>query len=81
MEVIVSLEDRTKSELDEVLSNRIGGRAVSLREGDVNPAAPAYTDSSTLNLASSISTLRTTPNSLTTLTIILPHTLLDRSRL
>ena len=41
--MIVSLEDRTKLKLGDALSNRLMGRANSLREGDVNPAAPACT--------------------------------------
>ena len=39
----MSLEDTIKLKLDDVLSGRLLGSAHSLREGDVNPAAPACT--------------------------------------
>ena len=77
--VIVSLEDRMKLKLDDVLSGRLLGSAHSLREGDVNPAAPACTESSNVKLGKSTQLIRTEPTSLSTFTLILPHKLLNRN--
>ncbi len=53
LEVIVSLEDRTKLNIDQGLANRLGGSARGAREGAVNPDAPACSTSSNLKLARS----------------------------
>jgi hypothetical protein len=76
LEVIVSLIDRTELKLGDVLSARLSGSAHSLREGVVNPAAPAYIGSSNEKLVTLGSKLRT---SLDYFSVVLSHKLFDRS--
>ena len=73
--MIVSLKDRIELKLGGVLSVRLSESARSLREGDVNPAAPAYTDSSHEKLVTLSSTPRTFFDSFS---IILSQRLFDR---
>ena len=78
LEVIVSLEDRTKLNIDQGLANRLDGAVRGPREGAVNPDAPACSTSSNIKLADSISFIQTESNSFKTFSAILPHNLLDR---
>ena len=54
MEVIVILEDRTNLNLDQGLANRLGLAPAKMREGVLNPDAPACRPSSNIKLAESL---------------------------
>ena len=78
LEVIVSLEDRTKLNIDQGLANRLGRSAHNAREGAVNPVAPACSMSSNKKLAHLTSSIQTESNSFKNFSVILPHNLLDK---
>ncbi len=81
LEVIVSLQDRTKLNIDQGLANRLGGAAHNAREGAVNPDAPACSTSSNKKLADLTSSIQTEPDSLQTFSTVLPHALLRATHL
>jgi len=81
LELSIIIEDRTKIRLEKELSNRLGGAARGAREGAVNPDAPACSTGSNVKLVTLTCPVQTRTDFSPTFNVILPHNLLDRSRM